>query len=55
VRPGRDGVLPCCERDMPTATRHRIVLPFTPGECARETLGLADGKLWTSRGLAHPA
>lgn len=48
----RSGVLQRCFRDMFAATQHRIVSGFMLRECGRELLGVADGKMWTSRGLA---
>jgi alkylation response protein AidB-like acyl-CoA dehydrogenase len=48
----RSGVLQRCFRDMFAATQHRIVSGFMLRECGRELLGLAEGKMWTSRGLA---
>jgi alkylation response protein AidB-like acyl-CoA dehydrogenase len=50
----RPGILQRCVRDMMTATQHRIVSPYMLRECARELLGLAEGKLWVSRGLIDP-
>ena len=47
----RRGTLQRCVRDMMTATQHRIVSSFMLRECAREILGQAQGKIWTSRGL----
>lgn len=48
----RNGVLQRCFRDMFTATQHRIVSGYMLRECGRELLGIAEGKMWTSRGLA---
>ena len=48
----RNGVLQRCFRDMFTATQHRIVSDYMLRECGRELLGLGEGKMWTSRGLA---
>jgi alkylation response protein AidB-like acyl-CoA dehydrogenase len=48
----RNGVMQRCFRDMFAATQHRIVSDFMLRECGRELLGVADGKMWTSRGLA---
>lgn len=50
----RGGILQRCIRDMLTATQHRIVSPYMLRECARELLGLAEGKVWISRGLVDP-
>ena len=50
----RGGILQRCVRDMLTATQHRIVSPYMLRECARELLGLAEGKVWISRGLVDP-
>ncbi|HEY5379806.1 MAG TPA: hypothetical protein VIJ78_09755, partial [Pseudolabrys sp.] len=47
----RNGVLQRCFRDMMAGSQHRIVSQFMLRECARELLGLADGKIWTSFGL----
>jgi hypothetical protein len=47
----RSGVLQRCFRDMFTATQHRIVSGYMLRECGRELLGVAEGKMWTSRGL----
>jgi alkylation response protein AidB-like acyl-CoA dehydrogenase len=51
----RRGILQRCVRDMLTATQHRIVSPYMLRECARELLGLAEGKVWVTRGLVDPA
>ena len=51
----RSGILQRCFRDMFTATQHRIVSPYMLRECGRELLGLAQDKVWTSRGLVDPA
>jgi len=47
----RPGILQRCLRDIFTATQHRIVSPAMLRECGRELLGLAQDKVWTSRGL----
>lgn len=51
----RRGILQRCVRDMLAATQHRIVSTGMLRECARELLGLAEGKVWISRGLVDPA
>jgi indole-3-acetate monooxygenase len=47
----RNGVIQRCFRDMMTGTQHRIVSSYMLRECARELLGFAKGKMWTSYGL----
>ncbi len=47
----RSGVLQRCFRDMMAGTQHRIVSSYMLRECARELLGLAKGKMWTTAGL----
>jgi hypothetical protein len=47
----RSGVLQRCFRDMMAGTQHRIVSSYMLRECARELLGLAKGKIWTTAGL----
>ena len=42
----RSGILQRCFRDMFGATQHRIVSANMLGECGRELLGLAEGKIW---------
>ena len=51
----RPGILQRCVRDMMTATQHRIVSPTMLRECARELLGLSEGKVWISRGMVDPS
>jgi alkylation response protein AidB-like acyl-CoA dehydrogenase len=51
----RSGILQRCFRDMFAATQHRIVSADMLGECGRELLGLAEDKMWTSRGLVPRA
>jgi indole-3-acetate monooxygenase len=46
----RQGVLQRCIRDMMAASQHRIVSNYMLRECARELLGLAKGKIWTTGG-----
>jgi indole-3-acetate monooxygenase len=50
----RDSVIQRCVRDMMAASQHRIVSDFMLRECAREILGWAKGKMWTSYGLIDP-
>lgn len=50
----RNGILQRLIRDMLTATQHRVVSDVMLRDCGRELLGLAEGKVWTSRGLADP-
>ena len=47
----RSGVLQRFFRDMFAVTQHRVVSDFMMRECGRELLGLADNKLWVTRGL----
>jgi len=44
----RQGPLQRCIRDMMAASQHRIASRFVLRECARELLGQAKGKVWTS-------
>jgi alkylation response protein AidB-like acyl-CoA dehydrogenase len=46
----RQGVLQRCIRDMMAASQHKIVSSFMLRECAKELLGLAKGKIWTTGG-----
>jgi hypothetical protein len=47
----RQGTLQRCVRDVMTGTQHRIVSSHMLRECARELLGRAEGKIWTTYGL----
>lgn len=50
----RDGVLQRCFRDMNAGTQHASVSFGILRECARELLGLAEGKIWAPRALIDP-
>jgi indole-3-acetate monooxygenase len=47
----RSGILQRCFLDMMAGAQHRIVSSYMLRECARELLGLAKDKMWTSAGL----
>jgi alkylation response protein AidB-like acyl-CoA dehydrogenase len=50
----RDGILQRCFRDMNAGTQHATVSTGILRECARELLGLAEGKVWAGRALIDP-
>jgi len=50
----RDGVMQRCFRDMNAGTQHASVSFGILRECARELLGLAEGKIWAPRALIDP-
>ena len=50
----RDGILQRCFRDMNAGTQHATTSSGILRECARELLGLADGKVWAPRALIDP-
>jgi alkylation response protein AidB-like acyl-CoA dehydrogenase len=50
----RAGVLQRCFRDMFTGTQHITVSPWILRECAKELLGLSEGKVWGSRAMVEP-
>jgi len=49
----RSGTLQGCIRNMWAGGQHRIVSKYMLRECARELLGLADGKVWGGGGLVN--
>jgi hypothetical protein len=51
----RRGVLQRTYRDMTTGGQHRHVSDFMLRECAKDFLGRAEGKVWTSFGLLDPS
>ena len=50
----RYGTLQRCFRDMHSGTQHVTTSPNILRECARELLGLYQGKVWSNRGLIDP-
>ena len=50
----RYGTLQRCFRDMHSGTQHVTTSPNILRECARELLGLYEGKVWSNRGLVDP-
>jgi indole-3-acetate monooxygenase len=50
----RDGVMQRCFRDMNAGTQHASVSFGILRECARELLGMAEGKVWAPRALIDP-
>ena len=50
----RDGALQRCFRDMHTGAQHITSAPMILRECAKELLGLSEGKVWGSRLMLKP-
>jgi indole-3-acetate monooxygenase len=50
----RDGILQRCFRDMHAGTQHATTSTGILRECARELLGVAQGKVWAPRMLIDP-
>ena len=50
----RDGVLQRLVRDMMVGGQHAQTSPQILRECAKDLLGLAEGKVWTMRALVDP-
>jgi indole-3-acetate monooxygenase len=50
----RSGTLQRCVRDMMTGAQHATTSPQILRECAKDLLGLADGKVWSMRALIDP-
>ena len=50
----RQGPLQRCIRDMMTGAQHAQTSPQILSECAKDLMGMADGKVWTMRALVEP-
>ena len=50
----RQGTLQRCVRDMMTGAQHAQTSPQILRECAKDLMGMADGKIWTMRALVDP-
>lgn len=50
----RDGVLQRCVRDMMAGAQHAQTSPQILRECAKDLMGMAEGKVWTMRNLVDP-
>ena len=50
----RQGVLQRCVRDMMAGAQHAQTSPQILRECAKDLMGMADGKVWTMRALVDP-
>ena len=50
----RDGILQRVVRDMMTGGQHAQTSPQILRECAKDLIGLAEGKVWTMRALVDP-
>lgn len=50
----RNSIIQRCFRDMNAGTQHATVSTSILRECARELLGLAQGKIWNFRALIDP-
>ncbi len=50
----RDGVVQRFVRDMMTGAQHAQTSPQILRECAKDLMGMAEGKVWTMRALVDP-
>ena len=50
----RDGALQRCIRDMMAGAQHAQTSPQILRECAKDLMGMAEGKVWTMRALVDP-
>ena len=50
----RQGTLQRCVRDMMTGAQHATTSPQILRECAKDLLGMAEGKVWSMRALVDP-
>jgi hypothetical protein len=46
----RNGTLQRCVRDMMTGAQHATTSPQILRECAKDLIGIAEGKVWSMRG-----
>ena len=50
----RDSVVQRFVRDMMTGAQHAQTSPRILRECAKDLMGMAEGKVWTMRALVDP-